>query len=249
MKPVLAAILLLLAACGGTTVVEDDAQPQPNEIAGMSTVFIGMGTWENQRRTNYWVNGGVVIQIEDGVSTILSVAHFCDEVKQDESEDITVVTTVFDMEGNPHKATVVDYDRSIDLCLITVESEWEAVTTRLLAPSAIELWDPLENYSNPTGTRVGQRLLLSGNTRARYPEYQALFRYDGYYAGVYNEIVAANSMPVTGGQSGSGVFLDGALIGVVSQGETDFHHILFSVRGDVINEWLLEHGVEMEYVE
>lgn len=174
-------------------------------------------------------------------ATVLTVFHFCDNF------DLNTPILVYGIDGSEHAGFPYAFDPKSDLCLVAIIGEWEGSTlSTLVAPSEIPVQGELYTFGNPLGRFHGIATLpqhangFNGNT--------VTFRFDGYYAGLYNDNAFAHSIRTNEGQSGSPLLHEGMIAGITLSRDTRTDAFGFAVRSDVIAEFLDRNGVPFDYV-
>lgn len=174
---------------------------------------------------------------------VLTVEHFCDAFILTQS-----MMYAYEPDGTRHTAMPIFHDESTDLCLLMIDGPWVGNTlSTFLDPNEVPLQAEIENYGNPSGRFQGETGMPTLEYRA-FPEYHVTFRYNGYMAGMYSDVLFAHSIPTMQGQSGSPILYNGMIIGLVSLVDGRGSHVGFAVRANRIFEFLNRAGVDVDYV-
>lgn len=180
-------------------------------------VMTPFGPIKTQPSTDYNATG-VVLDVRNGQSLVLTVKHICDsdeasESKDPELKDKKVVGwkyLVTNLIGETEEAQVLVRDSARDFCVLKMNGV-------MGAPARVAQLPP----------PIGARLFNVGSpadTHGKFSFYVAegLFGGEQEVSGVRRMLV---SVPVTGGSSGSPLFYGDELVGIVWGVNTGFHHI------------------------
>lgn len=170
------------------------------------------------------VGSGAII----GSNKILTAGHVCAGIRTmvdnaDKSEVLDkVVATIQDDDGLIYGATEVNIHATSDVCLIT--------TDRALLSSPI----PLAHTSPRRGARTWGLMAPDGiSAKGLVPVVS------GHYAGS-DGIVSIFTIPASPGASGGPILnADGELVGLVSQINKTFHHLVISPSIAVVRDFVL----------
>lgn len=178
---------------------------------------------------------------------ILTAAHFCVAVELSQFKD-TSIFAAYEPDGTIHPVEMVDFNPLNELCLLrTIGSQWELTNNQIINPDSISPQSRIYNYSNPSGRYHGRNIIPNGNLPPALNEYSVTFRYDGYFAGLYSDIMFAHSIMTFVGQSGSPVLYNGRILGIISASDSRTSQIGFAVRGNIIYNYLTDMGIEVSY--
>ena len=155
-------------------------------------------------------SGVIIDQIKNSNTIILTAGHIC--------HDNTVAMRVLDI--NEESYEVVGFVRAEkdDLCLLITEKQIPTKPVKI-AGKEPEIADHVYNIAAPMGIHGPDMVLM----------------FDGYFQGNIkiteeNYPLDVYNIPGMGGSSGSPVFNEHwELIGIVSRGLDDFHHVMLSV--------------------
>lgn len=157
---------------------------------------------------------------------VLSVEHVCDNINPQQYEG-------GDVYGHRFPIKVVAIHPVVDLCLILAyhgfESEIHTLDTT--PPRYAEVY----NYSAPLGTfRDGELWTL--------PLFTGIVH--GYSGSLREHLIT--SVPVHQGSSGSALYYQGHLVGLVSQRNTAFEHFSYAIRSAYVAQFLNYSGISFE---
>lgn len=174
------------------------------------------------REFNSAASGFVVKVVDDGAYAI-TAAHVCeDDVPPELESPTTKVSATYVMrrlDGKAYSASVLTYDREIDVCLMFVKDLTEGIETVKLSPTKPETGDRIYNIASPIAIfRPNMVPILEG-------------RYNGETEGL-----AWYTLPAAPGSSGSMIVNEkGELVGLVHSVFVRFPVItLATTHGDLV---------------
>lgn len=199
-----------------------------------------------------WSAGGVCVENAPGGCFVLTADHFCESSLEDVLGEAPVgynFSPAFDFSfegrtilGEGGDAWVVSQDPTSDLCLIWVEGEFFDEVPAIANENLIEDFAFLQNWGSPYGYFNS------------YPDWSLLL-FEGYWGGWCQDFCRLpgienvnnffmHSIPTSRGQSGSAIFLDGALFGIQVASNLNIESFGIAARPSIINEFLLENNIQ-----
>lgn len=209
-----------------------DETALPPEVESYLQIFLV----DQKRDINRPVGAGVCVDRgvvdlpvfgEQPYCRILSVAHVCSLIVLDDRH------VGGDIHGHRFPVRVTDFHPFLDLCTMIAFHEFEDEARVIdLEP---DRYGEAYNYSAPLGNFEAGDLWM-------------LPMFTGHVLGHVGEIREhlLFSAPIHQGSSGSAVYQNGALIGVVTQRNRAFEHYSYAVRSAYIAQYLSIRGFEFE---
>lgn len=164
-------------------------------------------------------------------SMVLTAGHICSDTGLKEAikeygktiDDVDVVYTMTDIEGNKYGATVIDFDVEVDLCTMFVKGFDEAYVP------------PIKRHLTP-GDKVW-------NVAAPAAEFQKNMVpvFEGYYSGIDENGKSSYTIPAYGGSSGSPIVNGfGELVGVLVAMHSQMNHISYSPNLQDVYKFIID---------
>lgn len=211
-----------------------------------------MDVGDNELTFGTWSAGGVCVESEKNGCFVLTANHFCDSSLEDVFGEVPAGYDFspafnFSFQGETilnegGDAWVVSQDPTSDLCLIWVEGAFFDEVTYIVDENSISEFAFLQNWGAPYGYFNS------------YPDW-GLLLFEGYWGGWCQEFCQLpgveninnffmHSIPTSRGQSGSAIFLDGALFGIQVASNLNIESFGIATRPSIINEFLLENNIQ-----
>ena len=220
-----------------------EPSPEQYTVYLEQSIFIGPMAMGGSAAT-----GVGIAYLDNGASTVILTAdHFCRVPPFMPSgytaADRSVIFTVTDNNGVVHSAYVLAEDPDVDLCLIAMDGMLDRINSRVADQDIIPPYDPLDNWGHPLGIHRGQNMEGTDDDTISDNDIYFVLRKRGYYGGIYNDWLFIHTIPTIAGQSGSAIIWDGNIVGIVSMAYGGDPQISLAVRGDVIHDFLDQHGI------
>jgi len=258
MKSFLLATLVLIAGCSGCATTHppfsiwgntDDQGALFNQRLMRQTVqvlqILNVITPESKTKglghlPEFGTGSIVASDIRAQESLVLTAGHVCvtpESHKTRLAEDgdpveLPVISSTYkiqDIEGVWHDATVQSLDMSHDLCVLRIR--------KFVGPVA-----EVTSSMPPLGA-----LLLNPSAPARTFMKWTVPVFEGYFSGFWKfkdmdegDAMLVTSIPAMGGASGSGVYYQGKIIGILTRVDSEFSHITYLVHAGHVVDILAE---------
>ena len=202
-----------------------------------------------------WSAGGVCVDLDAGGCFVLTVNHFCHSDVQelfgpepknfDYDSGFSFYFAGETISGSTGTGWVVAQDPAADLCLLWIEGTFDQAVETIASEENIENFAELLNWGAPRGIF------------RPYPSFGLLLfegRWGGWCEGfcqlpglVEDQNVFMHSIPTSGGQSGSAIFLGERLFGLQIASNPSIDSFGISARPSAINSFLLTNKIIKPY--
>lgn len=250
MTKLLAMILVLLTSCSGCATapgswggtydrseLRRQTEMKESFLIKKQVVYMSPPGSEKPLSAQVSAGTGFVVAAHGKVSMVMTAEHVCAVPEKIESEvddvkiELPVVNAKFmlqDIEGDWHAAAVVYADSVNDVCVLSMADFKPPSVAKLASPS----------FKPP----LGARLETSGAPGGEYDWHSSTLQ-EGFMTGFESFdgiIYLKSSIPIAPGASGSAVYYNGRVVGMVTRVYRGFHHISYLVTAEHLNSALRE---------
>lgn len=186
-------------------------------------VVVAFGELDGEKtETRVSQGSGVVIDVKRGSSLVMTADHVCAAGGE---KTIGRSTSVMTSEGEILPAVQIYHDKRNDLCLLSV------LGVAGLPAKVGKIPPPL-----------GGRVMNVGAPRGVFTKWliPVVSGYVSGYAKMEGRLLMCSSLPAVGGQSGSGVYYNGELVGILVMALGNYEHMAYVVMIDEVNSAIAE---------